>query len=118
MKTIISIAMFIMMIVSFNAKAQSTNFVGKWESTTTVSFYNNSILKIKILATSNPNCLIIVNAINPKKKFIAKYDDLTGRLYVMYQTHSLYLEYYSDTDTVKVFKTSDDTFICLMTRFN
>jgi len=117
MKTILSIGIFLMMfITSFTTQAQSTNFVGKWESITPVSFYNNNILKIKIIGTDNPNCLIIVNAINPKKKFVAKYDDITGRLYVSYQTQQLYLEYYPDTDMLRVFKT-DGTFICYMTRF-
>jgi hypothetical protein len=116
MKSIISIAIFIMTLVSFNTTAQSANFVGKWETTTAVTFNNNSVLKIKISGTEHPNYLIITRAEMPKKKIGAKYDEATGRLHTTVKGQQIYFVYDASTDMLEVFKINDAS-ICYMTRF-
>lgn len=116
MKTIISLAVFIMTLVSFKAEAQTSNFVGKWETTTTVSFYNNLVLRIKISDTDMPDYMIITNHDAPKKKKGAKYDSNTGRLYTNVRGQQIYLIYDPLTDMLEVYKIND-ALICYMTRF-
>jgi hypothetical protein len=116
MKTIISLAIFVMTLVSFNTTAQMSNFVGKWETTTPVSFYNNSVMRIKISDIDVSNYLIITNADTPKKKIGSKYDPNTNRLYTTVKGHQIYFVYDPLTDMLEVFKINDAS-ICLMTRF-
>ena len=117
MKTILSIGIFLMMtITSFTTKAQSTNFVGKWETTTPVSFYNNSVLRIKISGTEHPNYLIITNNDKPKKKIGSKYDETSGELHTTVKNTQIYFIYDPLTDMLEVFK-SNGSSICYLTRF-
>jgi hypothetical protein len=115
MKTIISIAIFVMAL-SFNTTAQTSNFVGKWETTAPVSFYNNLVFRIKISDTDAPNYMIITNHDAPKKKKGSKYDPNTGRLYTNARGQQIYLVYDPLTDMIEVFKINDAS-ICYMTRF-
>ena len=115
MKTIISLAIFVMTLVSFNTTAQMSNFVGKWETTTPVTFYNNLVLRIKISDTNTPDYMIITNHDAPKKKKGAKYDD--NKLYTDVRGQQIYLVYDPLTDMLEVFKTNGAS-ICYMTRFN
>lgn len=96
--------------------AQSTNFVGKWESTTQLTFNNNSILKIKISGTEHPNYLIITREESPKKKIGAKYDETTNRLYTTVKGTQIYFVYDNTTDTIEAFKINDAS-ICDFIRF-
>ena len=59
------IAMFF--LFAFSASAQATSFVGNWQSTAPVVSMNNSIVKIKVLSTSDPNVFIIINSDNPEE---------------------------------------------------
>jgi hypothetical protein len=116
MKTLISIGIFVMTLITTNVEAQTSNFVGKWETTTPVTFYNNSVLRIKITDTNTPDYMIITNHDTPKKKKGAKYDNNTGRLYTNVKGHQIYLIYHPLTDMLEVFKINDAS-ICYMTRF-
>ena len=93
-----------------------SNFNGKWETTAPVSFYNNSVLRIKISSTDMPDYAIITKADSPKKKIGAKYDSNTGRLYTTVKGNQIYFVYHPLTDMLEVFKINDAS-ICLMTRF-
>lgn len=118
MKTIIiSIVTILSVFLTNNFKAQSTNYVGKWETVTPVSFYNNSVLRIKITGTDNPNYLIITNNDKPKKKIGSKYDVDMNRLYTNVKGHQIYFIYHPNTDMLEAFKING-TSICLLTRFN
>ena len=117
MKTIISLAIFVMTLVSFNTTAQISNFAGRWETTAPLSFYNNLVLRIKISDTDTPDYAIITNHDAPKKKIGAKYDSNTGRLYTTVKGNQIYFVYDPLTDMLEVFKINDAS-ICLMTRFN
>lgn len=115
MKAILSILILIN-VLTFKAEAQSTNFIGKWETTTPVPFNNNSVAKMKVSGTEHPNYLIITRAEKPKKKIGAKYDESTGRLYTTIKGTQIYFTYNPLTDMLEVFKINDTT-ICYMTRF-
>lgn len=115
MKAILSIAILITTLVSFKAEAQSTNFIGKWETTTPVPFNNNSVAKMKVYGTEHPNYLIITRAEKPKKKIGAKYDEETGRLHTTIKGTQIYFVYNPLTDTLEAFKIND-TSICHLTR--
>jgi hypothetical protein len=117
MKSILSIAVFIMTLISFDTVAQSSNFIGKWETTTAVSFNNNSVARIKISGTEHANYLIITRAEKPKKKVGAKYDESTGRLYTTIKGTQIYFVYDTLTDMLEVRK-MNDALICYLTRFN
>jgi len=118
MKTIIiSIVTILSVFLTNNIEAQSSNYVGKWETVTPVSFYNNLVLKIKISGTDNPNYLIITNNDTPKKKIGSKYDEDMDRLYTNVKGHQIYFIYHPTTDMLEAFKING-TSICLLTRFN
>ena len=116
MKAILSIAILITTLVSFKAEAQSTNFIGKWETTTPVPFNNNSVAKMKVSGTEHPNYLIITRAEKPKKKIGAKYDEVTGRLYTTIKGTQIYFVYNPLTDMLEAFKMNDAS-ICDLIRF-
>ena len=115
--TIISLGILLMMFMtSFKTQAQMSNFVGKWETTTPVSFYNNSVMRIKISDIDVTNYLIITNADTPKKKIGSKYDPNTDRLHTTVKGHQIYFIYHPLTDMLEVFKINDAS-ICYLTRF-
>lgn len=116
MKTLISIGILAVMLITSKVEAQTSNFVGKWETTTPVTFYNNLVLRIKISDTDTPDYMIITNHDAPKKKKGAKYDNNTGRLYTSVRGQQIYLVYDPLTDMLEVFKINDAS-ICYMTRF-
>ena len=114
---LISLGILIMMFMtSFKSQAQISNFVGRWETTTTVSFYNNLVLRIKISDTDTPDYAIITNHDAPKKKIGAKYDSNTGRLYTTVRGNQIYFTYNPLTDMLEVFKINDAS-ICDLIRF-
>jgi len=115
MKVLISIGILAVMLITSKVEAQTSNFVGKWETTTPVPFYNNLVLRIKISDTDAPNYMIITNHDAPKKKKGAKYDD--NKLYTDVRGQQIYLVYDPLTDMLEVFKTNGAS-ICYMTRFN
>lgn len=118
MKTlIISIVTILSVFLTKNVEAQSTNYVGKWETVTPVSFFNNSVMRIKIIGTDNPNYFIIINNDTPKKKIGSKYDEDIDRLYTNVKGHQIYFIYHPNTDMLEAFKING-TSICLLTRFN
>jgi hypothetical protein len=103
-------------LTSTNAIAQASNFVGNWESATPVVIMNNSVMRIKILATSNPNVLIIINRDNPTKKIIAKYEPTNGRISATVKNTPIYFVYVSSTDGLECYKTSTQALICNLIR--
>ena len=103
-------------LTSTNTIAQATNFVGNWESTTPIVSMNNSVMRIKILATSNPNVLIIINRDNPIKKIIAKYDPINGRISASVKNTPIYFVYMPATDSLECYKTSTNALICDLIR--
>jgi len=107
----------IFFLFAFSASAQSTNFVGNWQSTAPVVSMNNSIVKIKVLSTSEPNVFIIINPDNPKKKFVSKYDQPTNRLYTTIKNQNLYFTYVTSTDMLECYKVSNDSKIADLTRY-
>ncbi len=109
------IAMFF--LFAFSASAQATGFVGNWQSTAPVASMNNSIVKIKVLSTSDPAVFIIINSDNPKKKFVSKYDQATNRLYTTIKNQSLYFAYVSTSDMLECYKTTNNSKIADLTRF-
>jgi len=117
MKAILSIA-FLLSIVVLTSKvwAQSSNFVGKWETTTAVAFNNNSVARIKISGTDHANYLVITRTEKPKKKVGAKYDEATGRLHTNIKVHQIYFVYDPLTDMLEVYKVTGNL-ICYLTRF-
>ena len=104
-------------LTSSNSIAQSTNYVGNWQSTAPVASMNNSIMKIKILSTNNPNVFIIINADSPKKKIVAKYNSTDGRIYATVKNTPIYLVYNSSLDNLQCFKQSNNALICDFTRY-
>ncbi len=104
-------------LTSSNAITQTTNYVGNWQSTTPVVSMNNSIMKIKILSTNQPNVFIIINADNPKKKIIAKYNPADGRVYATVKNTPIYLVYLAATDSLQCYRQSNNTLICDLNRF-
>lgn len=113
---LISLGILIMLFMaSFQTQAQTSNFVGKWETTAPVPFYNNLVLRIKISDTDAPNYMIITNHDAPKKKKGAKYDN--NKLYTNVRGQQIYLVYDPLTDMLEVFKINGAS-ICHMTRFN
>jgi len=117
MKAILSIV-FLLSFVALTSRtwAQSSNFVGKWETTTAVAFNNNSVARIKISGTEHANYLVITRAEKPKKKVGAKYDDATGRLHTTIKGHQVYFIYDALTDMLEVYKVTGNL-ICYLTRF-
>jgi hypothetical protein len=109
------IAMFF--LFAFSASAQATSFVGNWQSTEPVASMNNSIVKIKVLSTSDPAVFIIINSDNPKKKFVSKYDQATNRLYTTIKNQNLYFAYVSTSDMLECYKTTNNSKIADLTRF-
>lgn len=97
--------------------AQATNYVGNWQSTGPVAIMNNSTLKIKVLSTSNPDVFIIVNAVTPKKKITAKYNQADGRVYATVKNTPIYLVYLASSDSLECYKSSNNTKICDLTRY-
>jgi hypothetical protein len=97
--------------------AQSTSYVGNWQSSTPVSINNNTIMRIKILSTSNPDVFIIINPDNPKKKITAKYNTADGRLYATVKNTPIYLVYLSASDSLECYKAATNTKICDFTRY-
>ena len=117
MKAIISIALLISAVLFTNkVQAQSSNYVGKWETTTAVAFNNNSVARIKISGTDYQDYLIITRYETPKKKIGAKYDADSGRLYTNIKGHQIYFMYDPLTDMLEVHK-MNDALVCYMTRF-
>jgi len=114
MKVLISIGILAVMLITSKVEAQTSNFVGKWETTAPVPFYNNLVLRIKISDTDAPNYMIITNHDAPKKKKGAKYDD--NKLYTNVRGQQIYLVYDPLTDMLEVFKINGAS-ICYMTRF-
>lgn len=104
-------------LFALNASAQSSSYVGNWQSTAPVPSMNNAIVKIKILSTSDPNVLIIVNFDNPKKKFVAKYDASTNRIYAIIRNQNLYFNYVAASDTIDCYNVSNNNLVCSMVRF-
>ena len=104
-------------LTSSNSFAQSTNHVGNWQSTAPVVSMNNSIMKIKVLSTNKPNVFIIINADNPKKKIIAKYNPADGRIYATVKNTPIYLVYNAGPDNLQCFKQSNNALICDLTRY-
>jgi len=104
-------------LTSSNSIAQSTNYVGNWQSTAPVASMNNSIMKIKILSTNDPNVFIIINADSPKKKIVAKYNSTDGRIYATVKNTPIYLVYNSSLDNLQCFKQSNNALICDLTRY-
>lgn len=104
-------------LTSFNLNAQNTNYVGNWQSTTPVASMNNSIMRIKILSTSDPNVFIVINADNPKKKILAKYKPADGRIYATVKNTPIYFVYVAASDSLQCFKQSNNALICDMTRY-
>lgn len=104
-------------LTSFNLNAQTTNYVGNWQSTAPVASMNNTIMRIKVLSTSDPNAFIIINADNPKKKIIAKYKPTDGRIYATVKNTPIYLVYISSSDSLQCFKQSNNALICDLTRY-
>ena len=109
------VAMFF--LFAFSASAQSTSFAGNWQSTGPVASINNSIVKVKILATAQSNAFILVNADNPKKKFVAKFEASTNRLYTTVKNLNVYFTYVTGTDMLECYKASNNVKICDLTRF-
>jgi len=117
MKAILSIAFLLStMVLTSKAWSQSSNYVGKWETTTAVTFNNNSVARIKISGTDHPDYLIITRNETPKKKIGAKYDAETGRLYTNIKGHQIYFVYDPLTDMLEAHKIND-ALICYLTRF-
>lgn len=99
-------------LVSSNVVGQSTNYVGNWHSTAPVASMNNAVLHIKILASSHPNALIIINMDKPKKKIVAKYEVADGRLYASIKNTPVYLIYIPATDSLECYKTNTNAHVC------
>ena len=104
-------------LTSFNSNAQSTSYVGNWQSTAPVASMNNSILRIKILSTSDPNVFIIINADNPKKKIIAKYKPADGKIYATVKNTPIYLVYIASSDSIQCYKQSNNALMSDLTRY-
>ncbi len=102
---------------SSNSFAQATNYVGNWQSTAPVVSMNNSIMRIKILSTNEPNVFIIINTDNPKKKIVAKYNPADGRVYATVKNTPIYLVYNAGSDNLQCFKQSNNALICDLTRY-
>lgn len=96
--------------------AQATSYVGNWQSTAPVASMNNSILRIKILSTNDPNVFIIINADNPRKKIMAKYNQIDGRVYATVRNTPIYLVYIPSNDSLQCYKESNNSLLCNMTR--
>lgn len=109
------IAMFF--LFAFSASAQATSYVGSWQSTAPVAGISNSIVKIKVLSTSDPIVFIIINPDNPKKKFVAKYDETTNRLYTTIKNQNIFFEFVSATDMLECYKVSDNTKLADLNRY-
>jgi hypothetical protein len=107
----------ILWLASSNTFAQATNYVGNWQSTAPVVSMNNSILKIKILSTSDPNVLIIINADNPKKKIIAKYNAADGKIYATVKNTPVYFVYVGTSDSLQCFKQINNALLCDLNRY-
>jgi len=105
------------LFLSTESFAQATSYVGNWQSTTPVSISNSTILKIKILSTSNPDVFIIINPDNPKKKITAKYNTADGRVYASVKNTPIYLVYISASDSLECYKASTNVKICDLTRY-
>lgn len=90
-------------------KAQGTNYVGNWESTTPVAQYNNLVLRVQISSTSDPNVFILVNADAPKSKFTGKYNATQNRLYTTFKKKPIYLVYDAANDKLECYKSKDDS---------
>jgi hypothetical protein len=99
------------------ANAQSTNYVGNWESTTPVAQYNNLTLRVQISSTSDPNVFILVNADAPKGKFSGKYNAAQDRLYTTFKKKPIYLKYDASADKLECFKSKDDTKLYELSRY-
>jgi hypothetical protein len=97
--------------------AQSASYAGNWQSTSPIASMNNSILKIKILSTSDPNVFIIVNAASPKKKINAKYDQTDSRLYATVKSTPIYFVYVPATDSLECYKSSNNSKLCDLNRY-
>lgn len=104
-------------LTSFNSNAQSTSYVGNWQSTAPVASMNNSIMRIKILSTSDPNVFIIINADNPKKKIIAKYKPADGKIYATVKNTPIYLVYIASSDSIQCYKQSNNALMSDLTRY-
>jgi hypothetical protein len=104
-------------LTSSQTFAQSTNYVGNWQSTAPVASMNNAVLKIKVLSTNEPNVFIIVNADSPKKKIVSKYNQQDGRIYATVKSTPIYLVYLAASDSLECYKTSTNTKICDLTRY-
>ena len=107
----------LLFLTSSNSFAQATNYVGNWESTTPVVSMNNAVMHIKVLATSNPNVLVIINIDKPKKKIIAKYENTDGRVYASIRNTPVYLIYVPATDSLECYKTNTNAHICNLIRY-
>lgn len=118
MKKLHLLGLFILFTALFNQSyAQGSNYVGNWESTTPVTQYNNLTVRLQIVATSNPDAFIIVNADSPKYKFDAKYNATQDRLYTTLKKKPIYFKYVSASDKLEVYKSKDDTKLYEMVRY-
>jgi hypothetical protein len=104
-------------LISSESLAQATSCVGNWQSSTPIAISNNTILRIKILSTSNPDVFIIINPDNPKKKIIAKYNTPDGRLYATVKNIPIYFIYISSSDSLECYNVSTNAIISDFTRY-
>lgn len=107
----------VLWLASSKSFAQSTNYVGNWKSNAPVAMMNNSLMKIKVLSTSDPNLFMVVSSDVPKKKNPAKYIPTDGNLYVTLKNTAIYFVYISSNDSLKCYRLSDNSLICSLSRF-
>lgn len=105
------------LLLTSESFTQATSYVGNWQSSTPVSISNNTIMRIKILSTSNPDVFNIINPDNPKKKITAKYNTADGRIYATVKNTPIYLVYLSASDSLECYKAATNTKICDLTRY-
>ena len=118
MKKIKLFGLLIMFIGFFNqASAQSTSYVGNWESTGPVAAYNGQTLRLQIASTADPDVFIIVNEDTPKMKYTGKHDYPSGRLFMNYKKKMLYFIYVPATDMLEGYNAQNDVKIADFVRY-